>query len=618
MPTPDPPWKQRTRPCPFYSQGRCLFSDSCNFLHSVKTTSTPITIAFARNGPTRMPEGDEPLLVEPQTQKLSTPRSSVDHGRPEHSLSRSNSKSSRSPKSPSRSPRLASLLMALGDVIDPEEEGEEDVDEGVGEEEVIPSEEFPDYNAEEQVVDEGILSPSNDADRRDTIKAIPFPRLNTSTPGGHARQHSEHHNDPPIVVNPEAGGENLIRMLSPVDMANAPPIPFPFADDWNIRREDSIDSGYADSWQGPTPHVLSPPRSPALSSTFDLLHSPFRSPSSRVVDARPISALIYSPGISALAGSEAPMGTHSEDDVLSNPRSGSEDLMPPEGNLSMDALPFGHSDSHTILPEHPTSRATSGSGEWEFISAEEESDDNLALNDDPTVTRVAPLPVPDSQPSESALRQRSRSRASVESSESLFGELPEQQEHSQPQVNSDIECSHSHSTGAEGSPPLPLSGPAGEAFQVAFPVKDSEDSQPILELEETHGPASAPSDTFDSKLSTNDEFNFADVFGEAHESVIPFLPPLPDDEVGLANMLRPADPRISHLSKSQGTRTPIPRTLKRNSSVIPLMYLTTLSRIPCPRPRLCLLTPTRISRSSRQRMWSCQIHLWMMLWYAYL
>ncbi|KAG0701764.1 hypothetical protein DFH29DRAFT_543834 [Suillus ampliporus] len=35
----DPPWRQKTRPCPFFSQGRCLFSDSCNFLHDIKVKS---------------------------------------------------------------------------------------------------------------------------------------------------------------------------------------------------------------------------------------------------------------------------------------------------------------------------------------------------------------------------------------------------------------------------------------------------------------------------------------------------------------------------------------------------------------------------------------------------
>ena len=33
------------RPCPFYQQGRCLFSDSCNFMHNVSVRvqlATPV------------------------------------------------------------------------------------------------------------------------------------------------------------------------------------------------------------------------------------------------------------------------------------------------------------------------------------------------------------------------------------------------------------------------------------------------------------------------------------------------------------------------------------------------------------------------------------------------
>ncbi|KIM29050.1 hypothetical protein M408DRAFT_127419 [Serendipita vermifera MAFF 305830] len=39
-----PPWKVRARPCPFYSSGRCLFSDSCNFRHVIKSPLTPLAL----------------------------------------------------------------------------------------------------------------------------------------------------------------------------------------------------------------------------------------------------------------------------------------------------------------------------------------------------------------------------------------------------------------------------------------------------------------------------------------------------------------------------------------------------------------------------------------------
>ena len=47
---------------------------------------------------------------------------------------------------------------------------------------------------------------------------------------------------------------------------------------------DSLDSGY-ESWHTPGPLLMSPPRSPSVASTFELLASPFRSPSSRLMSA---------------------------------------------------------------------------------------------------------------------------------------------------------------------------------------------------------------------------------------------------------------------------------------------------------------------------------------------
>ncbi|KAJ7633074.1 hypothetical protein FB45DRAFT_522005 [Roridomyces roridus] len=36
----DAPWRIKTRPCPFYQQGRCVFEQSCNFVHDI-TVPTP-------------------------------------------------------------------------------------------------------------------------------------------------------------------------------------------------------------------------------------------------------------------------------------------------------------------------------------------------------------------------------------------------------------------------------------------------------------------------------------------------------------------------------------------------------------------------------------------------
>ncbi|KAI6036404.1 hypothetical protein BKA83DRAFT_669940 [Pisolithus microcarpus] len=42
----EPAWKKRTRPCPFYSQGRCLFADSCNFLHDIKVRAPVVDLSL--------------------------------------------------------------------------------------------------------------------------------------------------------------------------------------------------------------------------------------------------------------------------------------------------------------------------------------------------------------------------------------------------------------------------------------------------------------------------------------------------------------------------------------------------------------------------------------------
>ncbi|KAF7337863.1 C3H1-type domain-containing protein [Mycena venus] len=46
----DAPWRVKTRPCPFYAQGKCVFEQSCNFVHDI---SLPIASSSSRN---RLPE----------------------------------------------------------------------------------------------------------------------------------------------------------------------------------------------------------------------------------------------------------------------------------------------------------------------------------------------------------------------------------------------------------------------------------------------------------------------------------------------------------------------------------------------------------------------------------
>ncbi|TBU65267.1 hypothetical protein BD310DRAFT_1060 [Dichomitus squalens] len=98
----DPPWKKKTRPCPFYSQGRCLFADSCNFMHTVRIRRPDSVLGSE--------DSDQPDF-----------RLRIDSPTPAKTVRFT---------SPSRSPRTTSLLLALGDVIQLEEEEEGDWEEG--------------------------------------------------------------------------------------------------------------------------------------------------------------------------------------------------------------------------------------------------------------------------------------------------------------------------------------------------------------------------------------------------------------------------------------------------------------------------------------------------------
>ncbi|KAG8959003.1 hypothetical protein FRC03_008547 [Tulasnella sp. 419] len=46
----NPWWRKKTRPCPFYSQGKCYFKDACNFIHVAKAQVPPeILITVSRS-----------------------------------------------------------------------------------------------------------------------------------------------------------------------------------------------------------------------------------------------------------------------------------------------------------------------------------------------------------------------------------------------------------------------------------------------------------------------------------------------------------------------------------------------------------------------------------------
>ena len=95
----------------------------------------------------------------------------------------------------------------------------------------------------------------------------------------------------PVDPSPRAS----IGLLSPIELStlNLGPLRL----DNNVETEDdsSFDSGYADTWKPPNPLLPSPPRSPSISSTFDLLSSPFGTISSRIASPYLSAFLARSP-----------------------------------------------------------------------------------------------------------------------------------------------------------------------------------------------------------------------------------------------------------------------------------------------------------------------------------
>ncbi|KAF8832444.1 hypothetical protein HHX47_DHR1001464 [Lentinula edodes] len=168
-------------------------------------------------------------------------------------------------RSPPRSPRTTNLLLALKGVIRDDEEEEE--------------EEFVDELSFEAVDDDDNDSPRTtsqtvqqiDTDANGFDFHDPLSTMNDQT------EHS-----PPSSVHS--------GLLSPVEFSDLQLKHFSHLHSNSHSRTPSLDPGFYDSigatnlqWVSPSPMVLSPPRSPAMSSTFELLASPFGSPSARLI-----------------------------------------------------------------------------------------------------------------------------------------------------------------------------------------------------------------------------------------------------------------------------------------------------------------------------------------------
>ncbi|KAN0133662.1 hypothetical protein V8E53_008386 [Lactarius tabidus] len=271
MNIPDPPWKKKTRPCPFYSQGRCVFAESCGFLHDVKVKGTMgrqfTTVSCDAKSPQGSISSVDSVVEAPQTTAVHLPTSSF---------------------SPPRSPRMANLLSALQGIIGPDPQESAELSASVG---------------------GTLLCDTSDPSHRllpDAVKGTDVVPDKNVGQGGDAANRSEPHNGVDIIENardftnetsttgdtgtPEDGMISISSppgLLSPVQIGTVPPLPFPHVgSDAASACDDSIDSDSAEAWVGPTPFSLSPPHLSQPGSTLDLLSSPFGSPVSRVLPRR--------------------------------------------------------------------------------------------------------------------------------------------------------------------------------------------------------------------------------------------------------------------------------------------------------------------------------------------
>ncbi|KAF8969660.1 hypothetical protein BDZ97DRAFT_1794504 [Flammula alnicola] len=285
MDSAEPSWRIKTRPCPFYQQGRCLFSDSCNFLHTASSRVDPeVKTVNTEPGAPHTPHNPPRVIVDSPQSVLSSPRS----------------------------PRTTSLLLALRDVIgDPDNEDNGTVtvqptasnsetdtwsdslptlvnDSGFGHfsrdhDEDTLEQEFISYEDEDIDSEANWTAISDYDDDTATRPVQAIDMHSTENPVG-----NDELSTPITPVN--IGDENSLPdhgvarstnrdsvasgsgsgLLSPIELSNF------------ILDSNSFDSGYADNWKPPIPMLASPPRSPSVSSTFDLLSSPFGSHSARI------------------------------------------------------------------------------------------------------------------------------------------------------------------------------------------------------------------------------------------------------------------------------------------------------------------------------------------------
>lgn len=296
------------RPCPFYQQGSCLFSDGCNFVHTVSATiiSEPFPFNQCLNHPDATPAATPtnlPRVVVDSPSPIPSPCRSPDTSvllalrlieNPDDAEKEKNAVNRSDDGITDWSEPLVNEKSSIINEI-PQEEAygaDDDTDDCIGNWTALS-----DYNdlspqSLSEIIDQevGSLTPlvyDDSAEEEDTVH-IPV------------SSHPESDVQPlPVGVTQsepvDSSSRASVGLLSPIELSTLHLGPFRL--DYNTVTENanSFCSGDADTWNPPNPLLPSPPRSPSISSTFDLLSSPFRTPSSRVMSPYLGAFLLRSP-----------------------------------------------------------------------------------------------------------------------------------------------------------------------------------------------------------------------------------------------------------------------------------------------------------------------------------
>lgn len=313
------------RPCPFYQKQRCLFNDSCNFIHGI--SAKPVLESVSSK-----------FLFEDGRTPRNPPRVIVDSPPPV--------------LSPNRSPRTTGLLLALKDVIGDPDDGISTYSWSESLPTLVNNDSFdPDYNSvgdadwtvepdescvlqisssqeslgtqssssliaedaskEDATVDEAIwAAPSDYANNplrfstslsQESVDTFPFNILEDETVKlSNILKDSD---GPPtsssssFIKRFSMRTERSSGLLSPIEISTLDLGPF------RQSRSSSFTTPFEGSdWKQPSPLQPSPPRSPSIASTMaEMRASPFGSHAARILSPRLSVFLAPSPNLSATA-----------------------------------------------------------------------------------------------------------------------------------------------------------------------------------------------------------------------------------------------------------------------------------------------------------------------------